>query len=160
MFLVIDLIGKGRIVIEQLDTGDIVAQVVPQGRCIGGYGIPEEAAILFVVSQYSRQLDSKIAAVIDQGAPLFAAFPPAVIGRVGPEYQQEGDDKPQEAVQDGDIPQMGGLQEMENTVFQPGDQQGIGTKGQYQPKQFPGGIGFVESEDEGEPFFWVIADHA
>jgi len=69
MLLVIDLIGKGRVVVEQLDTGSIVAQVVPQRSGVGGDRIPEEAAILFIVSQYGRQLDSKIAAVIDKSAP-------------------------------------------------------------------------------------------
>ena len=134
--------------------------MIPEGGGIGGYGTPEEAAILFVFSEYGRQLDGEIAAVIDQGSPLFAAFPPAIVSRVGPEYQQQGNDEAQKAMQDGDVPQVGGLQEVENIGFQPGDQQGIGAKGHYQPKQFSEGIGFMEEENKGDPFFWVIADHA
>jgi hypothetical protein len=54
---------------------------------------------------------------------------------------------------------MAGLQEMENAGFQPGDQRGISAEGYYQPKQLPEGVGFMEKEDKGDPFFGVIADH-
>jgi hypothetical protein len=54
---------------------------------IGDHG-PEVGPAGFVACrQDSGQLHGQVTAVVHQHTPLPAAFPPAVIGGIGPEYQ-------------------------------------------------------------------------
>ena len=128
----------------------LAAQVMPQGRGVGGDQPGQGGAVLgvFRAGQEGGQLVGEVPGRIDQGTPLLPAFPPAVVGRVGPEHQQQTHDEAEQGVHGNRAVEVELLAVMQLDPRQP---EGVEPKHEQHPDHLAERVAPVELENEGEP---------
>jgi hypothetical protein len=101
----------------------------------------------------------KIATVIDEASPEFAAFPPPVISRVGPEYQQHGYGESKKSMHNRNVLYITFFGKTPVIKFKPGYEPGINTDGNNEREKLSDSISFVKSKNETKPIFSIVIDH-
>ena len=92
---------------------------------------------------------------VDQGAPLLSAFPPTVVGRVGPEHQKKRQDEAQQRVHH--VAQLDGrIQDFHFHVTHPCRPQAHAHQSRNETSE---DLPAVSVENEAEPGLGVVLNH-
>lgn len=144
----------------QRQAGTFRLQVRFEHFGVQGYRIAEKsAAFRILFGQHGVQFQAEVAAVVHECPPELAAFPPAVVGRVGAEYEQDRDRKAQQAVQGRDVLYPAVIAQVQVFQFPEGNEQGVHYDEQDQRRQFAGSICLRDQEQGLDPGFVVVNLH-
>ena len=112
--------GEGGIVKELVaDVGVLEVQVEHRGK--GRYE-PAHDVLVFLLLQDNAQLEVQFTAVVHELTSQPAAFPPAVIGSIGAENQQQRNHEAQHVVGNGNVLDVAGFGELPVLDLEPGNE--------------------------------------
>ena len=129
-----------------------------QGGGVGGDEAGQCGTVLGVLraGQEGSQLVGEVPGRIDQCPPLLPAFPPAVVGRVGPEHEQQAHDEAEQRVDGNRAVEVEVLAVMQ---LHPRQGEGVHRKGEQHPDHLAERVAPMELENEGKPGPRVVEDH-
>jgi hypothetical protein len=100
----------------------------------------------------------KVARVIDHTSPQFAALPPAVVGRVGAEHQEQAEHDTQKGVHAHGTLELR-LMQVKDIQYKEANQAGVDRHEDHYRSQGAHHLTAVSMGNEGVPRLWVIGNH-